>query len=106
MRFPSGWTSSAACSTSRTDNIGGAARRTRCFPGARKPPRPSGLRMQRVELVLRDRPVAPSKLDRGIVEPAGREAAIEMPQPRNDHAHDRDLDIGPGLIEHEEIEAR
>ena len=28
-----------------------------------------------------------------------------MPQARNDHSDDRDLDIGPRLIEDEEIEA-
>src|SRR6476469_2382103 len=33
------------------------------------------------------------------------ETAIEMPQSRNDHSDDRDLDVGPGLIEDEEIEA-
>src|SRR6516225_7050411 len=27
-----------------------------------------------------------------------------MPQSRNDHAHDRDLDVRPGLIEDEKIE--
>ncbi len=61
--------------------------------------------MNRIELVFRQRPVPQSELDRNVVKPAGREAAIEMPQSRNDHAYDRDLDIGTRLIEDEEIEA-
>ena len=56
--------------------------------------------------MFRQRPVAQSELDRDIVKPAGPELAIEMPQPRNDHAHDRRLDVGTRLIEDEEIEAR
>ena len=62
--------------------------------------------MKRIELAFRQRPVPQSELDRNIVKPAGREAAIEMPQARNDHPDDRNLDVGPRLIEHEEIEAR
>src|SRR5713101_2318978 len=65
----------------------------------------SGLGVKRIELVLRQRPFSPSELDRDIVKPARREAAIEMPQSRNDHPDDRDLDIGARLIEDEEIEA-
>ena len=42
--------------------------------------------MNRIELAFRQRPVAQSELDRNIVKPARREAAIEMPQSRNDHA--------------------
>ena len=53
-----------------------------------------------------DRPIPQSELDRNIVKPAGPKAAIEMPQAGNDHPDDRDLDVGPGLIEDEEIEAR
>ena len=62
--------------------------------------------MKRIELVFRQRPIAQSELDRDIVKPAGPKTAIEMPQPRNDHAHDRRLDVGTCLIEDEEIEAR
>ena len=43
------------------------------------------------------------KLQRNIVKPARREAAIEMPQARNEHANDGDLNVGPRLVEHEEI---
>src|SRR5208282_5978551 len=62
--------------------------------------------MNRIELVFRQRLVAPAELDRNIVKPARREAAIEMPQSRNDHSDHRDLDIGARLIEDKEIEAR
>ena len=61
--------------------------------------------MKRVELVFRQRPVPQSELDRDIIKPARREAAIEMPQSRNDHPDDRDLDVGARLVENEEIEA-
>ncbi len=58
-----------------------------------------------VEFVFLERLFEPSKLDRNIVKTAGPEAPIEMPQSRNDDPHDRRLDIGPRLIENEEIEA-
>ena len=61
--------------------------------------------MKRIELAFRQRPVAKSELDRNIVKPAGREAAIEMPHPGNDHPDHRDLDVGARLIEHQEVEA-
>src|ERR1700687_5885854 len=61
--------------------------------------------MNRIELVFKHRLVTPSELYRNIVKPARRETAIEMPQSRNDHSDDRDLDIRARLIEHEEIEA-
>ena len=61
--------------------------------------------MRRIELVFRQRPVAQSELDGNVVKSAGREAAIEMPQSRNDHADDRHLDVRARLIENEEIEA-
>src|SRR4051812_37286027 len=102
--FPSERASRVTWATSRAAKVAGAARLPRFVPGARKPG-PSGLGVKRVELVFRQRPVAQSELDRNIVKPARREAAIEMPQPRNDHPHDRGLDVGTGLIEHEEIES-
>src|ERR1700746_2375010 len=61
--------------------------------------------MKWIELVFRQRSISQSELYRDIVEPAGREAAIEMPQPRNDHSDDWDVDIGPRLIEDEEVKA-
>src|SRR5262249_62173140 len=72
----------------------------------RKLERPSSLGMKRIELAFRQRLVSPSELDRDIVKPARCEAAIEMPQSRDDHSGDRDLDVGARLIEDEEIEAR
>ena len=58
-----------------------------------------------IELAFRQRPVAPPELHRNVVEPPGREAAIEVPQPRNDHPGHGDLDVGARLIEDEEIKA-
>src|ERR1700747_1951685 len=65
----------------------------------------SGMRMKRIEVAFRDRRIAQSEFYRHVVKPAGPETAIEMPQARNDDADHRRLDVGPGLIEHEEIEA-
>src|SRR5262245_24375780 len=65
-----------------------------------------GLGVKRVELIFRQRPVSPSKLDRNIVKATGTEAAVEMTQSRNDHSDDRDLDIRARLIEDKEIETR
>src|SRR5262245_59844900 len=81
------------------------ARRLRSILRARKSGAPSGMWKNRVELVLRQRPLAQPELDRNVEQPAGREAAIEMPQSRNDHAHDRNVDVGARLIEDEKIEA-
>src|SRR5712672_4348125 len=81
----------------------GVARRSRFLPGA--PTCPSGMRVDRIERAFRQRPIAQAELDRNVVKPARREAAIEMPQPRYDHADDRDLDVGARLVEDEEIEA-
>ncbi len=61
--------------------------------------------MKRIELVFRQRPVAQSELHWNIVKSAWREAPIKMPHARNDHSDDRDVDVGPCLIEHQEIEA-
>src|SRR5271155_5738391 len=63
------------------------------------------MRQNWVELVFRQRMVAPAELDRDVVEPAGREAPIEVPQARNDHPDDRDVDIRTRLIEHAKIKA-
>src|SRR5271170_5341012 len=60
--------------------------------------------VNRVEFVFRQRLVAQSELYRNIVKPARRETAVEMPQSRNDHPDDRDVDVGTRLIEDEEIE--
>src|SRR5215470_13619868 len=60
--------------------------------------------MNRIELAFRPRPIQPSELDRHIEKPARRKAAVEMPQSRNDHSDNGNLDVGTRLIEHEEIE--
>src|SRR5580704_14875320 len=61
---------------------------------------------KRREFALQPRPIQQSELYRNIVKPARCEAAIEMPQSRNDYPDDGHFDVGPGLIEDEEIEAR
>src|SRR5271169_6606394 len=104
MISPFACASSLTWPRSRAETVVGAAGRTR-GPGARKPGSPSRMGVNRIELVFLQRPVTPSELYRHIVKPAGREAAIEMPQPRNDHSDDRRLDVGTRLIEDEEIEA-
>src|SRR6266481_9768038 len=60
---------------------------------------------KRSEFVFQKRPISQSEFHRNIVKSARSEAAIEMPQSRNDHSDDRNLDVGPRLIEDEEIEA-
>src|SRR5271169_486902 len=62
------------------------------------------VRVYRIEVGFRNRPLQQSELDRDVVEPAWREAAIEMPHPRNDHADDGHFDVETRLIEDEEIE--
>ncbi len=59
---------------------------------------------KRREFAFRQRLISQSEFHRNIVKPARCEAAIEMPQSRNDHSDDGDLDVGPRLIEDEEIE--
>ena len=60
--------------------------------------------MERIELGFRYRPLAQTEIERHVVEAARSETAIEMPQSRNDHPDDRNLDVGAGLVEDEEIE--
>src|SRR6202023_2883466 len=90
---------------SRAETVAGTARRTLFGPGGRKPGSPSGMGVNRIELVFLERPVTQSGLYRHIVKPAEREAAIEMPQSRNDNSDDRALDVWTRLIENEEVEA-
>src|SRR5258706_1779683 len=61
---------------------------------------------KRSEFLVQQRPISQSEFHRNIVKSARSEAAIEMPQSRNDHSDDRNLDVGPRLIEDEEVEAR
>src|SRR5262245_59130541 len=96
--------SSVTWPRSRADKMACAAPRFRFVAGARTAR--SGMGVSRIELVFRQRALAQAGLDRHIVESARREAAIEMPQPRNDYPHHGDLDVGAGLIEHKKIELR
>jgi hypothetical protein len=73
---------------------GGAIRRSFFFPGARKPDDPSGVWKEGRKFAFRQRPIQQSELYRNIVKPARSEAAIEMPQSRNDHSDDVDLNVG------------
>jgi hypothetical protein len=59
-----------------------------------------------IELVFRQRPVTQPELYWNLVEAAGCEAAIEMPQSRNGHSNHRHLDIGARLIEDQNVESR
>src|SRR5271165_553948 len=55
-----------------------------CFLcGSAQAGRPSGVGVDGIELVFLQRLVKPSELDRNVVKPARREAAIEMPQSGN-----------------------
>ena len=60
--------------------------------------------MERIEFVFLWWPVSQSKLYGDVVKPARREAAIEVPQSRNNYPDDRNLDVGACLVEDEEIE--
>ena len=64
------------------------------------------MRVDRIEIAFQGRLVQPAELDWDIVKSSGREPAVEVPQPRNNHANDRNVDVGAGVIENEEIEAR
>src|ERR1700678_3002795 len=106
MISPFACASSLMCRRSRAEAFVGAADRTLFGAGAGKPGSPSGMGVNRIELVFPQGPVTPSELYRHIVKPAAREASIEMTQSRNDHSDDRRFDVGTRLIEDEEIEAR
>src|ERR1700733_14396021 len=106
MMSPFASASSLMRRRSRAEAFAGAADCTLFGAGAGKPGSPSGVWVNRIELVFLQGPVTQSELDRHIVKPAGREASIEMTQARNDHADDRRLDVGARLIEDEEMKAR
>src|SRR4051812_38115295 len=67
--------------------------------------RTSRWRKIRIQLALRNRAVTKPDLDGNIVEPPGREAAIEVPHSGHDHPGDRHLDVRAGLVQYKEIEA-
>ena len=62
------------------------------------------MRMNWIELGLRQWPLSKSELYRNVVKPARREAAIEMPQSRNDNPDNGNAYIGTRLIENQEIQ--
>src|SRR6516162_5575652 len=66
----------------------------------------SGMGWEGRQLLLRHRLVAQSKFHRHIVEPARREATIEMPHPGHDHPDHGNLDIRTGLVERHEVISR
>ena len=57
--------------------------------------------MQRIEIGFPQRPFAQTQFDRHIIEPPGGETAMQMPQSRNDHPDNGNLDVRPGLVENE-----
>src|SRR5262249_34020373 len=99
---PSPCACKSTCALSRTDTTGAAAAfRFRFLAGARK--ETSGVRQERRQFVFPERLVEQAHPHRDIVQPARREALVEMPQSRREHAHHGDADVGPRLVEHEEI---
>src|ERR1700704_2448489 len=76
------------------------------FRGARTEASPSCVWKERSEFAFQPRAIQQSKLHRNIVKPARGEAAIEMSQARYQHPDDGDLNVGPRLVEHEEIVTR
>src|SRR3954471_10531472 len=66
--------------------------------------RTSRWRKIRIQRALRNRAITKSDLDGNIVQPAGREATIEVPHSGDDHPDNRHPDVGPGLVQHDEIE--
>src|SRR5665213_1355566 len=93
------------CALATAEMTAGAARRGFFFAGARTRDL-SAMGKERRQFVFRYRLIAQSEFDRNIVEPAWSEAAVEMPQSRDDHSNDGDFDVRPGLVENQEIEPR
>jgi hypothetical protein len=61
--------------------------------------------MKWIELGFRQRPLSQSELDRDVVESAGRETAILVPQPGDDNPNHWNTNIRPRLIKDEKIES-
>ena len=61
--------------------------------------------MEWIQIGFPQRSFAQTELDRHIIESPGSEAAI-VPQSRNDHPGNGNLDVRPGLVENEEIQAK
>ena len=62
--------------------------------------------MERIEIGFPQRPFAQTQFDRHVIEPPGGETAMDMPQSRNDHPDNGNIDVRPGLVENEEIQAK
>jgi hypothetical protein len=60
--------------------------------------------MERIEIGFPRRPLAQAKSERHLIEAAGSETAVKMPQPWNDHPDDGDLDVRTCLVEDKKIE--
>ncbi len=76
------------------------------FRALRTKEQPSRVGKEWREFAFQPRAIQQAKLHRDIVKAARCEATIEMPQARNEHADDGDFNIGPRLVEHEEIITR
>ena len=61
------------------------------------------MRQEWCQLIFAARVIEQAQFHRHIVQPARPKALVEMPQARHDHADHGDLDVGPSLVEYEEI---
>ena len=59
--------------------------------------------MKGIDLGFRQRRLSHSKLDRDVIKAARAKAAIEMAQAWNDNTDGRNLNVGAGLVEDEEV---
>ena len=62
--------------------------------------------MERIQIGFPQRPFAQAQFDRHIIETPGSETAIDMPHSGHDHPDNGNVDVGPGLVENEEIQAK
>ena len=65
---------------------------------------PSRVGQKRREFMFWQRPLQHAQPHWNVIKPSMREAAVEMPQPRNNYPDHRNGDIGPGLVENQKIE--
>src|SRR5215831_17109199 len=103
--LPSACGSSVTSVLSRAETVVSGVRRAFLIPGGRKQVGTSRMGMNGIEFILPEWSVSQSELYRDIIKASGCEAAVEVPQSRNDHSHHWDLNVGTRLIEHKEIKA-
>src|SRR5689334_11022632 len=104
VTLPSPCACKCTCALRRADRPAAVgAFRFRFFAGA--PKQASGMRQEGRQLVFPERFIEQAHPHRDIVRPAWREALVEMSHTGREHAHHGHADIGPGLVEQEEIEA-